>query len=50
MFELVKNCIGGVMVVDRGFESRWGQTKGYIIGICCFSTNYAALRSKSKDW
>jgi hypothetical protein len=46
--------IGGVMVsvvawsaVDHGFETRWGQTKDYKIGICCFS---AALRSKSKDW
>jgi hypothetical protein len=36
--------IGGVMVsvlvssaVDRGFEPRSGQTKDYIIGICCFS-------------
>jgi hypothetical protein len=25
-------------VVDRGFESRSGQTKYYKIGICCFST------------
>jgi hypothetical protein len=22
----------------------------YIIGVCCFSTNHAQLRSKSKDW
>ena len=36
--------------VDRGFKSRWGQTKDYKIGICCFSTKHAALRSKSKDW
>jgi hypothetical protein len=41
---------GGVMVsvltssaVDRGFEPRSGQTKDYKIGICCFSTKYAAL-------
>ena len=34
-------------VVDRGFEPLAGQTKGYKIGICCFS---AALRRKSKDW
>jgi hypothetical protein len=27
-----------------------GQTKDYKIGICCFSTKHAALRSKSKDW
>ena len=51
------NRIGGVMVgvlassvVDRGFEPRSGQTKDYRIGICCFSTKYAALRRKSKDW
>ena len=51
------NRIGGVMVsvidssaVYRGFEPRSGQTKDYKIGICCFSTKHAALRSKSKDW
>ena len=45
------NRIGGVMVsvlawnaVDRGFESRSGQTKDYEIGICCFSAKHAALR------
>jgi hypothetical protein len=37
-------------VVDRGFEPRSGQTKDNKIGICCFSTKHAALRSKSKDW
>ena len=49
------NRIGGVMVsvlalsaVDGGFRS--GQTKEYIIGICCFSTKHAALRRKCKDW
>jgi hypothetical protein len=38
--------------VERGFESRSGQTKGkdYKIGICCFSAKLASLRSKSKDW
>ena len=51
------NCIGGVMisvltssVVDRGFESRSGQTKDSEIGICCFSAKHAALRRKNKDW
>ena len=50
------NRIGGVMVsvrassstVDRGFESRLGQSKDYKIGICCLSTNPAALRTKCK--
>ena len=37
-------------VVDHGFEPRSGHTKDYKIGICCFSTNHAALRRKSKDW
>jgi hypothetical protein len=53
----VTNRIGGVMVsvftsrvVDRGFESRSGQTKDCKIGICCFSTKQATLRRKSKDW
>ena len=36
--------------VDRAFEPWSGQTKDYNIGICCFSTKHAALRSKSKDW
>jgi hypothetical protein len=37
-------------LVDRGFETRSGQTKDYNIGICCFSAKHAALRRKSKDW
>ena len=51
------NRIGGVMVsvlasdaVDRGFESRSGQTNNYKIGMSCFSAKHAALRRKSKDW
>ena len=50
------NRFGGVMVsvlfssaIDRGFESRSGQTKYFKIGICCFSAKHAALRRKSKD-
>jgi hypothetical protein len=27
----------GSSAVDRGFESRLGQSKDYKIGICCFS-------------
>ena len=53
----LKNCIGDVMVsvlassaIDRGFEPRWGQTKDYNIGICCFPVKHAALRRKSKYW
>ena len=37
-------------VVERGIESRSGQTKDFKIGICCFSAKHAALRRKSKDW
>jgi hypothetical protein len=37
-------------VVDRGFQPWSGQAKDYKIGICCFSSKYAALRRKSKDW
>jgi hypothetical protein len=36
------------IAVDRGFKPR-GQSKDYEIGICCFSTKNAALKSKSKD-
>ena len=49
--------IGDVMVsvlvssaVDRGFEPQSVQTKGFKIGICCFSAKPAALRRKSKNW
>jgi hypothetical protein len=35
----------------RSWVWAWsGQTKDYVIGICCFSTKQAALRRKSKDW
>jgi hypothetical protein len=37
-------------LIDCGYELRSCQTKEYIIGICCFSANNAALRRKSKDW
>ena len=36
--------------VDRGFEPKSNPTKDYEIGICCFSSEHAALRRKSKDW
>jgi hypothetical protein len=50
-----RNRIGGVMVsalpssvVDRGFESRLGQTKDYEIGICCYTANLIPIRCKAK--
>ena len=48
----VIDSVIALSVVDRGFESRSGQTKDYEIGICCFSAKHAALRSrrKRKDW
>jgi hypothetical protein len=56
-FQLMSNGIGGVIVsvitssaVDRGFELRSGQAKGYDIGICCFFAKHAALSKKTKDW
>jgi hypothetical protein len=49
--------IGGVMVsvlvssaVYREFNPWSTQTKDYRIGICCFFSKHAALRSKSKNW
>jgi len=36
--------------VDPILEPRSTQTKYYKYGICCFSANHAALRSKSTDW
>jgi hypothetical protein len=29
--------------VDRGFETRSGQTTDYEVGICCFSTKQTAI-------
>ena len=53
---ILADRIGGVMVclfissaIDRGFETRSGQSKDYKIGICCFSAKHAALRRKSKE-
>ena len=34
--------------VDRGFDPRSGHTKGYKIGICCFSAKHVVLRRKNK--
>ena len=51
-FDICLNVIVSVFVssaVYRGFDPWSGQTKDYEIGICCFSTNYAALRRMSKD-
>ena len=49
--------IGGVMVsvlassaVDRGFDTRSGQTKDYKICIYCLSAKLTTLRRKSKGW
>jgi hypothetical protein len=37
--------------VDHGFEPKSGQTKDYIIGICCLSANHpATVTSKNKNW
>jgi hypothetical protein len=38
----------GLSAVDRGFESRSGQTKENEMGICCSSAKHAALMRKSK--
>ena len=51
------NHTGGVMVnmlalslVDSGYESRYGQTTDFKMGICCFSANHAPFRSERTDW
>ena len=36
--------------VDYGFYPGSGQTKDYVIGICCFSAKHAALSTMGKDW
>ena len=53
---LYEDRISGVMVVmltlsvvDNWFELRSGPTKDYEIGICCFSTKHAVIRSKSNE-
>ena len=35
---------------DLGFEHLSGQTKGYEIGICCFSAKHVQLSRKNKYW
>jgi len=47
IFVWLGNCVGGVIVSVVGLwcDSRSYQTKDYKIGICCFSTKHAALRS-----
>ena len=45
MVSMLASCM-----VDGGLESRSGQTKDYIIGMCCLSSTYASLRRKSQDW
>ena len=55
-FYNIFKCICGVIisllalnVVDRGFEPHLGQTKYYIINICCYSAEHATLKGKNKD-
>ena len=36
--------------VDYGFYPHSGQTKDYVVGICCFSAKHTALSTMSKDW
>jgi hypothetical protein len=36
--------------VDRGFESRSGQTKDYQLVFVAYNAKHAELRRKSKDW
>ena len=36
------------VLVVCGFEPQSGQTNDYEIGLCCFSANRTALRSKNK--
>ena len=52
-----KTLIGSVIVivlassaVDRGFESRSGQTKDYQLVFVAYNAKHAELRRKSKDW
>jgi hypothetical protein len=52
-----QRLIGSVIVsglassaVDRGFESRSGQTKDYQLVCVAYNAKHAELRRKSKDW
>ena len=40
--------VSGSSALDRGFETRLGQTKDYEIGICYFFAKHAALRKRAK--
>jgi hypothetical protein len=53
----ISNRIRGVLLsvitscaVDLGFEPPSSQANVFKIGMCCFSAEHSALRSKSKDW
>ena len=54
----MENRIGGVFcshfvnscMVDRVFELLSDQNKDYDIGICYFSIEHTALKSKNKNW
>ena len=39
-------CVLALSAVDRLLERRSDQTKGYKIGICCFSTKHKVLRRR----
>ena len=44
-------CNGNMLessVVDRGFEPRYIQTKGYAISMWCFSAEHAAIAREQK--
>jgi hypothetical protein len=52
-----KTLTGSVIVsvlassaLDRGFESRLGQTKDYQLVFVAYNAKHAELRRKSKDW
>jgi hypothetical protein len=50
IFTRLKHSVFTASAVAGGFEPRWGKTKDYRTGICCFSAKHAALMIKSKDW
>ena len=50
---LIDDVMGSMLnsrVVDRGFETRWVQTKDSKIGIDSFSVQHAVFRGKRTDW
>jgi hypothetical protein len=49
-FIFIDTIVLGLSAVDRGFESRSGQTKDYKLVFVAYNTKHAVLRRKNKTF